>query len=301
MKNPLPLRFALLITLAFLPAGEALAQKKEPLAIGKIEPTETLKADMARQGKTIEMDRVVKALDGHLISALAGTRKFTLLGRSDLKDLLAEQDLGASGLINPDTAPAQGQLTGAKYRMAVTVDSFLEENVVATFTGTDRRGIKRRFQLSAQAKIYDTTTGELLDAPNFQLEESDAIIVESNQVSDAKRTDDLMPKIARKLAEKVAGRVVDVVFPAKVIDVEDTQVTINRGDGFGIKPGEIWTAYGAAKEIVDPDTGVKIKRKGKLAGKVKITSVEPTYSQGDIIEGKVETGAILNRPQEAAQ
>jgi hypothetical protein len=180
------------------------------------------------------------------------------------------------------------------------VDSFLEENVEANF-GTGRKGTKRRFQFSAQAKVYDASTGELLDAPNFQIEKTDTIITDGTQVSDAKRNDELMPATARAMAEKIAFRVIDVTFPAKVIDVEEKVVTINRGDGTGINVGEVWAVFGPSKNITDPDTGTVIKRKGRLVGKVKITSVDADSSQGDVVEDNgVVVGSILNRPQETA-
>jgi hypothetical protein len=107
-----------------------------------------------------------------------------------------------------------------------------------------------------------------------------------------------MPALAREMAEKVALRVVDVAFPVKVIDVEEKTVTLNRGDGGGIKVGEVWSVFGPAKSITDPDTGAVIKRKGRLMGKIKITSVDADSSQGDVVEGEgIAVGAILSRPQ----
>ena len=45
------------------------------------------------------------------------------------------------------------------------------------------------------------------------------------------------------------------------------------------------------------DSGAEIKRKGGLIGKIKITSVEPTYSQGEIIEDKgIVVGSVLSKP-----
>ena len=290
------------MAIAHLSTIPALAQKKEVLAIGKIEPTKALAEDMQRKNRTIEMRRVIEAMDSHLISALAQTRKFTLVGRSDLADLLKEQDLGDSGIVDAESAAEKGKVKGAKFRLVTTVDSFLEENVEQVFAGTGRKGTKRRFQLSAQAKVYDASTGELLEAPNVQIEKVDAIINDGAQVSDAKRTDDLMPALAREMAEKVALRVVDVAFPVKVIDVEEKTVTLNRGDGGGIKAGEVWTVFGPSRNITDPDTGAVIKRKGRLMGKIKITSVDADSSQGEIVEGEgIAVGAILNRPQETIQ
>lgn len=289
--------------MAFFSAAGAFAQgKKETLAIGKIEAIKALTEDMQRKGKLIELQRVVQSLDGQFISALGQTRKFTLVGRSDLADLLKEQDLGESGIVDASTAAEKGKVLGAKYRVIVTVDSFLDENKVVVIPETNRKVTRRRFQLSAQAKIYDATTSALLDSPNFQLMKTDASSSSNDgtTTSDAKETDELMPAIARELAEKVAGGVVDFVFPAKVLKVDEKVVFINRGQGTGIKEGEVWNVFGPLEVLKDPDTGDETKIPGKLLGKVRISAVNPSSSQGEIIEGAgIGVGSVLSRSKEA--
>jgi curli biogenesis system outer membrane secretion channel CsgG len=288
-----------LIAVAILGFAPLLAhgQGKESLAVGIVQTNKALVDDMVRKGKIIELERVVGSLDHQLISALVQSRKFSIVGRSDLKQLLDEQNLGASGIVDASTAPEQGKVRGAKYKLVATVDSFLDENAVATFA-SGRKATKRRFQLSAQAVIYDTTTSEAIESSNFQVEKSDVLDAPDGQVSDAKRTDELMPAVAREMSEKIANRTVEVLLPAKIVDKDDKQVTINRGDSFGLKVGEVWTVFGPTKTITDPDSGEVIKRKGGLLGRIKITSVEPTYSQGELLEDKgVVVGSVVSRPQ----
>ena len=63
-----------------------------------------------------------------------------------------------------------------------------------------------------------------------------------------------------------------------------------------MKAGEIWAVYGPTKTIKDPDSGEIIKRKGTLQGSLRITSVEPTYSQGDLVEDNgVVVGSVVSR------
>lgn len=290
------LRLALAGLLALCPLAPALAQK-ETLAVRSVDATPALKLDTERKSKTLEMQRVLQSLDGHLISALGGTRKFSIVGRTDLKELQKEVDLAGSGLVDGATAPAANAVKGAKYTLITSVDGFLDENSTQDF-GTGRRGIKRRLQISAQAKIYDTATSELLEAPNLQVEKVDVALVDAAVQTDGQRNDELMPALAKELAGKIAARTIDVVFPAKVIDKEEKVVTINRGDGMPIKVGETWQVFGPTKVIKDPDSGAEIKRKGKLVGKVRITSVEAAYSQAEILEDTgVVVGSVLKRPE----
>lgn len=269
-------------------AGSLLAQGgRETLAVATVGATEALKADMGRRGMAASFKRVLESLDQHLVTSLAQSRKFTIVGRKGLlKDVLGEQDLAESGLVAADDAPELGQLKGAKYTLTITMDSFLENREIAAFA--EGRKMKRRFQLSAQAVIVDTTTGEIFDTANVQLDKIDIVDLPDN-VSETEigaRTDALMPALARELAAKVAATTVAAVFPIKVIDIEDeTVLTLNRGDSF-FTVGDTVQLYGASRTITDPDTGEVIKRKGRPVGTARITSVEPAYSQAEVIEDK---------------
>src|SRR5262249_52381225 len=161
-----------------------------------------------------ELQRFVQSLDGHFISALAQTRKFTIVGRSDLKDLLEEHDLHNSRILDPATAPEAGKVKGAKYRVVTSLDSFLDTKETQDL-GTGRRGFRRRLQFSAQAKIYDVSTGELIEAPNIQHERVEVLTGNTEQNLAEERTDEQLPKAARDLAQKVATRIVDSLFPAR--------------------------------------------------------------------------------------
>jgi curli biogenesis system outer membrane secretion channel CsgG len=263
------------------------------MGIAPVEVTRSLKEDMARRGKTLEIGRVVESLDGHLISALGAVGKFNIVARSDLAKLMREQDIGASGIIDITTAAASGKVKGLENMVVVTVDSFNEQNQVRDFS-SGRSARSRLFQLSAQAKIFATDTGELIDAPNFQIEQREVRDQVRDEKLDSEATDQMMPLLAREMAEKVARKVVETLYPAKIIDIEGKVVTINRGLAMGVTAGEVWTAYGPTKTITD-DSGEVIKRKGLLLGRVRITSVESNYSQGEIIEGTgIVVGSVLN-------
>lgn len=254
--------------------------QRQTLAVDKVKASTSLTADIAKDNRAIQCARIVEAMDRHLISAITSSRKFTIVGRQDLKAILDEQDLGQSGIVNQDTAAQLGEVKGAKYKLVTVVDHFQEETARAVFNENEK--LKRRFQVSAQATIYDTSTGEVLDASNIQVEKVDVISIDpgtSNQIGG--RTDELMPLVTRELAEKTSARLIDVLFPAKIIDVEATTITINRGEGF-FAQGDVVTIFSQGKTVVDPDTGEKMAIKGKVIGTARITSVEPTNAQAEL-------------------
>ena len=90
-----------------LSASAALAQK-ETLAVSTIAATPSLKKAMNESGKSGSLGRVTESFDSQLIAKINDTRKFDIVGRSDLKEVLKEQELGQSGNVDAKTAAQAG-------------------------------------------------------------------------------------------------------------------------------------------------------------------------------------------------
>ena len=291
-----------LFAAALLPAL-ALAQDsggKATIAISSIKPTPALEASV-KPDKKLELGRIIESLDSQLIDRINATRKFDVVGRSDLNDIMKEQDLGASGNVDAKTAAKAGKLTGAKYLLVATVDDFQDYVETATFEGTGRSSTKRVFRFSVVAKIYDSTTGKLLESANLQTGNDAFKNITENRsysVKDGNLTDDMMVAVARDLAQKIANRVADVIFPAKIIAKRDKEVTINRGEGGGVAVGDTFNVFALGEELIDPDTKESLGREEVKVGKVKITQVNPKTSLADILDDTgVDKGAVLRKPQ----
>ena len=292
--------------LACVLAGAGIEQTSAQLlrlGIGPTKVGKSLADDMQRRGKTIEMGRVTEALDGQFTSAFVGTAKFEVIARTDLQSLLdREQGLPVGTVVDPETAAQSGKIKGLEDMVVISVDSFLDsmDKLDAT-SGYGVQVLKRRVQLSCVAKIYDCSTGKVLASPTFQREKTFPVPIQKNETSSGERTDELLIKMAREMAELMANRTVDILLPAKIVDIDadGKTLTINRGDGGGMKAGQVWDLYGPTKEVPDPDTGKKMKIKGKKLGQVRITTVDAETSQGELIAGAgVQVFSVLTRPPE---
>ncbi|MDD5139914.1 MAG: CsgG/HfaB family protein [Verrucomicrobiales bacterium] len=284
---------------ALLPALSS-AQEKATIAISSIKPAPSLEASV-KPDKKLEMGRIIESLDSQLIDRVSATRKFDVVGRSDLKDVIKEQDLGASGNVDAKTAAKAGKLTGAKYLLVTTVDDFQDYVETATFEGTGRSSTKRVFRFSAIGKVYESSTGKLLESANFQTGNDAFKNISENRsysVKDGNLTDEMMVALSRDLAQKIANRVADVIFPAKIIARRDKEVTINRGEGGGVAIGEMFNVFALGEELIDPDTKESLGREEVKVGKVKITQVNPKTSTAEILDDTgVDKGAVLRKPQ----
>ena len=289
-----------LLSAALLPVLASAQEGKATLAVSSIKPTPSLAASV-KPDKKLEMGRIIESLDSQFIDRINATRKFDVVGRSDLNDILKEQDLGASGNVDAKTAAQAGKLTGAKYLLVTTVDDYQDYVEKATFEGTGRAATKRVFRLSVVGKIYDASTGKLLESVNFQTGNDAFKQIQEERsytVKDGELSDEMMVAVSRDMAQKIANRIADVIFPAKVLLKRDKEVTINRGEGGGVAVGDTFNVYALGAELIDPDTKESLGREEAKVGRVKITQVNPKTSTAEILDDTgIDKGAILRKPQ----
>jgi curli biogenesis system outer membrane secretion channel CsgG len=289
-----------LLSAALWPTPATAQEGKATLAVSSIKPTPSLAASV-KPDKKLELGRIIESLDSQLTDRINATRKFDVVGRSDLNDILKEQDLGASGNVDAKTAAQAGKLTGAKYLLVTTIDDYQDYVEKATFEGTGRSATKRVFRLSIVGKIYDASTGKLLESANFQTGNDEFKQIQEERsytVKDGELSDEMMVAVSREMAQKIANRIADVIFPAKVLLKRDKEITINRGDGGGVAVGDTFNVYALGEELIDPDTKESLGRDEVKVGKVRITQVNPKTSTAEILDDTgIDKGAILRKPQ----
>jgi curli biogenesis system outer membrane secretion channel CsgG len=106
-------------------------------------------------------------LQDMLASELASTKAFQVLERKEINAVLGEQDLGASGRVDPRTRAKIGKIKGAQYLVAGTVSAF-EENTSGTgggigIMGFSIGGSKGKAYMAVDLKVIDASTGEIVD------------------------------------------------------------------------------------------------------------------------------------------
>ncbi|NTV98944.1 MAG: penicillin-binding protein activator LpoB, partial [Chlorobiaceae bacterium] len=107
-------------------------------------------------------------LQDMLIAELAAKNSFRVLERKELDAVINEQNLGASGRVNPATRAKLGKITGAKYLIAATVSAF-EHNTSGgggglSYGGISLGGRQDKAYMAVDLKVIDVETGEIYDA-----------------------------------------------------------------------------------------------------------------------------------------
>ncbi len=292
-------RIGLAIGIGILLTAPMLFAQVETLGIASITPTDSLKQSMDKEGKTLSLNRVLESMDSQLLASFNATRKFQIVAASDLKEIIKKQELAQSGNFDASdkSLAQQFKLAGTKYYVITTVDDFQDSTEKMEFKTLNQVGLKRKIHISAVAKVYDSTTGKLLESADIQSEMKDDRSDSTALQKNAELTDALLVSTTKDLSEKIATHVADVIFPVRVVAKRDKQVTINRGDGGGVEIGQVWNVYALGNELIDPDTHESLGKEQVQVGKVKISDIAPKTSIADILEDKgIDTGAILRLP-----
>jgi hypothetical protein len=280
--------FRLLLALGSLALGPFLvaqdAPGKKSLAIINIKATPAVTQRMNNQGVGLALEQVVQSLNSQVTDRIVNSRRFDVIDRSEVESYVRES--GATGGVF--------KFTKSDYVLTIELDSFNDRSETKHFASLGRTSVARVVEASAVAKMTVGTTGKLFATANIKVsarEVENSSTKSTNKVGEA--SDDLINRAARDLAQQLAARAVDFVYPARIIGKRDRVVTINRNDQSGIKVGQVWEVFVLGDELIDPDTGESAMEE-VFVGKVRITRVTPQNSQGESIEDTgIDRGAVV--------
>lgn len=283
---------------AALAQSSAAVAERETLSISTIMATPALENKVKSDGKSSELHRFTQSLDSVLIERISAARKFQIVGRSDVDfdAIKAEQDFAESGNVDSKSGAKIGKMTGAKYVLVASLDDFQDRSRTIKIDN-DRQMNIRSFRVSAIAKLYNSTTGQLLEASTQTITNEVRRNINTAILSDeGANTDQMIAQASRKMADQLVKCLTDIVYPAKVVAVSSNgTITINRGEGTDIQRGQLWAVYAVGEEMIDPDTGESLGEEETLLCKAKVTSVKSKTTTLKIVgdDPGIEKGMIV--------
>lgn len=236
-----------------------------------------------------------------LESALFDSGRFVVVQREQLKDVIAEQDLAASGRTAAATKVAQtGKIRPAKYLASGAITE-VTENQSGGDGGFNVGGFrigagKNEAQVTVIVTLTDTTTGEIVAKERvvgkaggtaLRLGYSGAI---GGELGGFRKTplgqaaQDVINQAVAFLAKKME----EFPFEGSIVKVTDRgQVIINRGSEFGVEVGQELVMAELGEELIDPTSGEILgQEEGAVIGKVKVAKVSEKVCYADITEGE---------------
>jgi len=238
-------------------------------------------------------NNAAEAISNMLVTAMAKTKKFEPLERQRLGEIFDEQNLGASGAVDYNTAAKIGRLKGVDYMLFGTVT---EADVSGSGVGV--RGLrfgKKTVTLAVDIRFVDSSTGSIKFTESFREEDSARDVGVGRLSFDA--DDPTTGRMSRAVVDAITFKCMMSVYPPKVVKYEEAtgDVILNYGSIL-FEPGQVWKVYSQGEAYVDPDTGMTLGASETLIGEIQVADVKPNYSQARVVSGTAMQGAVCRQP-----
>jgi curli biogenesis system outer membrane secretion channel CsgG len=234
-----------------------------------------------------------------LTTALVETGRFVVLERSQIDRVLGEQDFGASGRVNEETAAAQGQVIGAQVLLTggVTEYSYTSSSLGGALSVLNAASAKLqqvRAMVALDIRLLDAATGEVIFSKrgsgkaSTRMASADVTVGEQ-EFSTALAASTPLGKASREAIGEIVAAIVeelaDVPWTGRIIDARADRIYVNAGKEDGIEPGVVFDVYAVGEPLVDPATGRTLGAPEERIGAIRVTEVKDRYSIAEAVVG----------------
>jgi len=245
-----------------------------------------------------------KNLTVMLESALYDSGRFVLVEREQLKDVLIEQDLMASGRMAKTKKIAKtGVIRPAKYIASGAVTE-VSHNQSGGHGGVSTKwgrigGKASDTKIALVVKLIDTSTSEIvakqriegtagkkgLDLSNLHIPGTSTAVDLGGFKEDpvGQAAQDCIIQAVKFIAKEMES----FPFDGSVIKASSGKILINRGSEYGVEVGQKLVMQTEGETLLDPDTGAILGREdGEIIGNLEVTSVKEKFSSCKVLDGE---------------
>lgn len=232
---------------------------------------------------------------------LQKTDRFIVIPQQDLDSILEQQRLGASGVINPETAAKTGQILGLNAIVTGAVTAYSEAEEGTDFiVGKSKKQIAR---VTVDYRIVDTTTGVQLMADSgagiYEKKVTTVLGAGGKASYDTDLRDGALRDALAKAMVNMMKQLENLPWKGKIAKVAGNKLYINAGKKTGLQVGDKLDVYRAGEDIIDPDTHQKLGTAEDKVGQaivqqndlgdradmsVALTTSGAGFKQGDVVK-----------------
>lgn len=220
-----------------------------------------------------------------MVVELVKNKNYEVVEREQLRRVLAEQRLGATGVIDGQTAARLGEVMGINYLVVGAVSEAGVSQVTHLWTET-------KVRVGLSMRLIDTSTGSIVLAENALGEVSKGGLVDQYGKVVVGETANV--GLYTEAANRAVGRLVNKINEVNplegcIIQINAKKVYIDLGREQGVQPGQKFEIFREGNVIVHPISGKIMGVEKSKLGNIKIISVD-----GDMGIGEAQEGSLLS-------
>ncbi|MGB8276063.1 MAG: CsgG/HfaB family protein [Alphaproteobacteria bacterium] len=239
-----------------------------------------------------------------LTSALAESKRFIVLERANIQQILSEQELKASGVTNPDTGPKVHNLTGVQLLIYGAVTEFgsddegggfslgLAGGPVGNLLGGAVSQESTSGTVAMDIRVVDTTTGQVLETHQVRGQvDNSSWDVSVGYKGISLGTNEFVKTPLGQAARQAITQAVQHIardaenrpWTGRVVEFDGAELYINAGANSGLKQGDKFKIERVAKTMTDPETGEILGVRRKELGLLELKGVEEKLAYGSFV------------------
>jgi len=229
--------------------------------------------------KSVSSREISQSLSQELISAITQTRKFTVLDRESNRAYANEKALIKSSDASPDELLKLGQVLGADYLLTTKISelNILKEDTSSAIVA----------DMSSFYTTYATIQYRIISVATHQIKWSNTSSFKFEPEGNSAQQ--MYSSSLKRISKKLTTELIENIYPIKIVDISDNQITINQGS---LQIGKEFEVFKLGNKIIDTYTNESLGRTEVKSGRIKIIKSLPKFSIAKLLEGDVIKGSI---------
>ena len=234
-----------------------------------------------RAGPAITHQIQTSAFTEQLKSALVQSRKFQVLERQDLDQLLDELQLSNSKVGDRVNHLRRGKVRGAQYIVTGEISVFKAVSSSRPIPGTNRFKTSQEGIAICDVRVIDTENSVIVTASPVEVRLTNSAL--TREAAEYQPDELFWTALSRRLVTRITQKIIDTVYPIKVIGVAGNSLYLNRGEGSGLKVGDHLAVFEQGHALKDPDTGEILGAMETKVAEIEVTEVLPKLTKATVL------------------
>lgn len=236
-----------------------------------------------------------------LAMALTQTNKFAVLDRESIAEFARERSLLLSNDAPLEERAKLAEMLGSDYLLVGTISQAKLERKAKRLTAANYTVTEHKARVVFNYRLISGYSRQIVQAGVVEkyLENEEIRALADEQSSREWDAVQIRDAIFAIVANEVVERIIDRLYPVKVVSVQpDGQIIVNQG-GDRIEPGTEFEICKQGEELFDPDTKESLGKVESLIATIKITRVAQKISFAEVVTGQASnvTKGLFCRPK----